>query len=253
MRAGWLTDRPNYVGGAEITQRMLRQCAPESIEIVSCPPGGVVGGLDVYLVHNVVEYELADLERIGGQPVIWYHHDLSPWIAPDVRGYFDERARHIFCSPLQAEHYPTRLAGFELIPPAMDLDRFRPQGPQEREGALSIAQWRGHGKGGQQLHAWARKHGKVDVYGVGELFPRGGSLIECGPLEEHQVAETLWRYRCFVFLPTAIEPFGRCVAEAWAAGCNLVVNGNVGALHWIKEDAGRLDTAGSDYWKAVLS
>jgi hypothetical protein len=33
----------------------------------------------------------------------------------------------------------------------------------------------------------------------------------------------LAQYETFVFLPTVIEPFGRLVAEAWAAGCELVV------------------------------
>jgi len=253
MKVGWITDRPNYVGGAEITQRAFRQCAPERIEFTACPPGGVVPELDVYLAHNVVEYELADLERIGGRPVVWYHHDLSPWIAPEVRGWLDERARHIFCSPLQADNYVSKLAGHDLIPPAMDLSGFRPDVPQVRSGNVSIAQWRGHGKGGQQLAAWSARHGDVDVYGTGELVPGGGNLHHRGPLEEHQVAETLWRYERFVFLPTAIEPFGRCVAEAWAAGCNLTVNGNVGALHWIREDPGKLDTAGRDYWEAVTA
>ena len=62
--------------------------------------------------------------------------------------------------------------------------------------------------------------------------------------------EILGRYERFVFLPTTVEPFGRAVVEAWAAGCELIVNRNVGALHWLENPAG-LRTAAADFWSLV--
>jgi len=60
------------------------------------------------------------------------------------------------------------------------------------------------------------------------------------------------RYQTFVFLPTVIEPFGRTVAEAWAAGCEIVTNGLVGARYWLEENPDALDTAAEDFWGVVL-
>ena len=59
-------------------------------------------------------------------------------------------------------------------------------------------------------------------------------------------------YERFVFLPTVIEPFGRVVVEAWAAGCELVINDLVGARYWIEHDPDRIRTAGTDFWELVL-
>jgi hypothetical protein len=66
-------------------------------------------------------------------------------------------------------------------------------------------------------------------------------------------ALTLSRYQTFVFLPTAFEPCGRAVIEAWAAGCRLVLNRNVGARHWIEREPEALETAAENFWRAVLA
>jgi glycosyltransferase involved in cell wall biosynthesis len=63
----------------------------------------------------------------------------------------------------------------------------------------------------------------------------------------------LARYETFVFLPTVIEPFGRLVAEAWAAGCRIVTNDLVGAKYWIQNDPDAIETAAEDFWKLVLA
>jgi glycosyltransferase involved in cell wall biosynthesis len=54
-------------------------------------------------------------------------------------------------------------------------------------------------------------------------------------------------------LPTVIEPFGRLVAEAWAAGCRIVTNDLVGAKYWIQNDPDAIETAAEDFWKLVLA
>jgi glycosyltransferase involved in cell wall biosynthesis len=65
------------------------------------------------------------------------------------------------------------------------------------------------------------------------------------------VATILRLYERFVFLPTHTEPFGRAVAEAWAAGCELIVNGNVGAVYWLEQQPDALTTAPRDFWSIV--
>lgn len=59
---------------------------------------------------------------------------------------------------------------------------------------------------------------------------RGVQVIEWLPSGE--VARLMGRSRKLVLLPQWPEPFGRVVAEAALAGCELITNGNVGATSW---------------------
>ena len=63
----------------------------------------------------------------------------------------------------------------------------------------------------------------------------------------------LARYSTFVYLPMVIEPFGRVVAEAWAAGCEVITNELVGARYWIEQDPGALETTAGDFWDLVVA
>lgn len=251
MKVGWLTDPVSYVGGAELTQQEFRAAAPDDVEIIDCPPGAVESGLDVYVANNVVHYAASDLAPIEA-PIAWYHHDLSPWIRPEVREWLDRQATHIYCSPVQRDRYGTSGA---CIPPAMDLDRYRPtrQTRRHRRGAVSIAQWRNPGKGAQQLVEWAQANSPVDVYGPGDFIPAGEGVTYRGELAPEGVANVLRDYATFVFLPFELEPFCRSVAEAWASGCSLVVNRNIGAAHWIAEAPEKIESAAEDFWNWVLS
>ena len=251
MRVGWIQDPVAYTGGAELTCQEFRAAVPEGVEIVDCPPGNVERGLDAYIAQNVTRYDLEDFDSIR-QPVTWYHHDLSPWIKPGVRHYLNEYARHIFCSPLQQDHYG---AEGELIPPPLDVDRFKPsrQRRRHRKGTMTLAQWRNPGKGAQAVAEWAIENGPLDVYGDGKFFPAGHNLEVKGPVPHDQVPNLLLDYKTFVFLPFEVEPFCRCVAEAWASGMELVINRNIGATYWLTENPEALRTAASDFWNAVLN
>ena len=249
MRLGWLTDPVGYVGGAELTQQEFRAAAPEGVEIIDCPPGAVEVGLDGYVANNVVHYTAEDIVQTDGA-LIWYHHDLSPWIRSEVREWLDVRATHIYCSPAQRDRYGT---SGPCIPPALDLDRYRPtrQAKRNREGAVSIAQWRNPGKGAQRIVEWAAENEPIDVYGPGDFIPAGDGIDYRGELAADGVASVLLNYATFVFLPTELEPFCRTVAEAWASGCRLVVNRQIGALWWITEAPEKLQTAAENFWEAV--
>jgi hypothetical protein len=248
-RVGWLVDEGGTVGGAEFTQAEFRAAAPAEVEVVDCPPGGIEN-CDRYVVQNCVTYrDLGDFRAMEGAPVTKYWHDVGPWLAPGVREWLNANARNVCCSPLQADHM--RLADAELVPPPVDLQPFidAAEGVNgERKGAVSIGSWRNHGKAPHRAAEWGAQHGGVTFFGNGPLAPPG-----CVEVPPAGMPAILSGFETFVFLPTVIEPFGRIVAEAWAAGCELVVNAHVGATHWLTEDPGAIDTAAIDFWDLVLA
>lgn len=272
MRVGWLADDPGYQGGAELTQEGFRLAAiPRGIEVVDCPPGLVHAGLDRYVVHNCVSYSPLDLKPIGDTPTFKYIHDMWPHGDQSVRGHLLSKARCVFTSPLHRDWFPYSAPVREsyLIPPALDLETFRRHGePVEvqrfqdaepsllnpREGTCWLGSLNNPGKGVHLAMEWAEENGPVDFYGEGPYRPLDSEHVRYkGAVKPEDVAATLARYENFVFLPTHWEPFGRAVVEAWASGCNLVLNGNVGARHWIEEEPTALFAAAESFWDLVTA
>ena len=175
-----------------------------------------------------------------------YNHDVCPWLSQDVRKWLHRNALQICCSPIQADHMG--LAA-RLIPPPIDLSRFEKAAEHvngNRGGAVSIASWRNYGKAPHKAAEWGAQNGGIDFWGGGELAPPG-----CQPVSYDSMPALLAQYQTFVFLPTVLEPFGRLVAEAWAAGCEIVTNHLVGAGYWISEKPEAIDTAAEDFWGIV--
>lgn len=248
-RIGWLADEAGYVGGAELTTAEFRAAAPEGVEIVDCPPGAVVKGLDAYVIQNCVLYTPKDLERTTGS-VTKFWHDVGPHLQPGVREWLNTNAKHICCSPVQAEYMG--LDDAVCIPPPVDLARFEAAAAEvngSRSGVVSVGQWRNYGKAPHRVAEWARGEGcEVDFFGAGVFAPHGSKEVAYDAMPA-----LLAQYRTFVHLPIVIEPFGRLVAEAHAAGCEIVTNNLVGAKYWITENPDGLYTAGEDFWRTVLA
>lgn len=247
-RVGWLMDVPDLPGGAEFTQAEFRAAAPGGVDVVDCPPGEVVAGLDCYVIHNNVQYTLADLEVVSDAPCVRYWHDVGPWITPESREWLDAHATPICCSPIQAEYMGLDAV---CIPPAVDLDRFAKAAEGvngDRAGNVCVGSWRNYGKAPHKVAEWGRENGGVDFFGGGFLAPRGSREVP-----QEAMPALLAQYETFVFLPAVIEPFGRVVAEAWAAGCGIVTNELVGAGYWISENPEAIETAAADFWREVLS
>jgi hypothetical protein len=245
-RVGWLVDVPTVPGGAELTEGEFRAAAPNGVEIVPCPPGEPVPGCDRYVIHNLMQYALLDLATIPpGAPVVKYNHDVGPWLEDGVRDWLDKNATQVCCSPIQAEHMG--LDGAFCIPPPVDLDRFAEAATRvngDRSGVVSVGSWRNHGKAPHKAAEYAPN---VDFFGDGPFAPPGTVTV---PYEA--MPDLLASYAMFVFLPTVLEPFGRTVAEAWAAGCQVVTNGLVGAGWWIEHNPAAITPAGADFWRMVL-
>jgi glycosyltransferase involved in cell wall biosynthesis len=246
-RVGWLADEAGYRGGAELTQAEFRAAAPDDVEIVDCPPGGIAVDCDRYVIHNCVLYTEQDFDVIGDRPAIKYHHDVGPHVHPEIKARLAEYTT-VCCSPIQAEYMG--LADALYIPPAVDLARFEQAGLSvngNRAGAVCVGSWRNFGKAPHKAAEWAHGNGGIDFFGSGPFAPPGSQEVAY-----EGMPGLLARYTTFVYLPTVIEPFGRLVAEAWASGCEIVTNRLVGARYWIEENPSAIETAGDDFWRVVL-
>jgi len=251
MRVGWLVDYTDAPGGAELTQAEFRAAAPDGVEVVDCPPGDIDMDCDRYVVQNCVRYSIQDMLDLEAckVPVVKYFHDVAPWLTEEVRAWLDTHATPICCSPIQAAHMG--LEDAVCIPPPVDLTRFEEAASRVnggRSGAVCIGSWRNHGKAPHKAAEWAEQNNRaVEFFGEGAWAPPSAKPV----LYEH-MPMLLASYETFVFLPTVLEPFGRLVAEAWAAGCEVVTNNLVGARWWIENDPAAMDTAAQDFWRVVL-
>lgn len=246
MKVAFLFDAGNSdgtIGGAELTMREFIEAAPEGAEV------GELDDAEVVVVGNCVTFEPEITEVLEGRRVVRYHNDLARHEHPALREWLEHNATHIFTSPYHQALYG--LDG-ECIPPAVDLEAFEEvSGTIARTGACSVGSWANPGKGQKLIEEWAIQHGGLDIYGAGACLPAGGHLRRMGELRPAQVPATLARYKTFVHLPTAPEPFGRAVVEAWAAGCELVINSLIGAIHYIQEEPEKLRTAADDFWEVI--
>jgi glycosyltransferase involved in cell wall biosynthesis len=237
-------------GGAELVMDELIEAAPDSVEFTTAEDAEtVVIGNCVKLDHEKI------LPQIEGKKVWRYHHDLARDESPVLREWLDANAEHIFTSPLHKELYGHRTDA-HLIPPSANLADFRPPREQrrhpKRKGIVTVASWQGPGKGAQLVSETVYQQDEtLDCYGTGQFRPIGKHVRDMGPVRHADLPAILWQYEQFVFLPFAPEPFCRCVAEAWAAGCEILTNDLVGAKWWIENDPDALYTAAEDFWSLI--
>jgi hypothetical protein len=253
MKVAWLADSFPAPGGAELTQAELRAAAPAGVQVVDVRPDGLdaLRGCDVACVHNTATYPGTTAQALEGVRVVRYWHDMA-WGGGDLVRWLAEHATSVFTSPLHRDRFPHPVGGERhLIPPALALSRYAAGNGKRPRGACWLGSGQHVGKGVLQACEWAEANEPVDFWGdvAVEETPR---VRVKGRVPAEHVPTILKLYQRFVFLPTHPEPFGRAVVEAWAAGCELIVNRNVGALHWLAEPEA-LETAAADYWELVCA
>lgn len=256
VRIGWVMDDPGYKGGAELEADLLAANAPGWAEIVPCPLTAVAYDVDAYVIHNCAAATDRLIGFLEGKRVVKRVHDL--WRDGDagLRAWLLKHADVVLLSsPLQHGALAWRIeAPIAYVPSAVDAPALRAAagGANGRAGAM----WLGRlydGKGIGQAGEWARAAGvEIDVYGFGAL--EGAvkpPLRYCGQVAAAEVPALMAQYERFVFLPDAVEPYGRAAAEAWLAGCELIVNHNVGALWWIENEPEAVGDGAARFWREV--
>ena len=259
-RIGWLQSSIGIQGGAELSCDTLVGAAPEWAEVVYCEPRKrPPADLDAYVIQNSTTYPETWIEELVRRPVI--RHVRDPWYAGSAllrRWILDNAALLIFSSPVQVAAF-----GYEhdrptaIIPPPVDLEKFRAAAlPQaERIGSVFVGRVDIY-KGAQRAIDWALRTGEP-------LALIGDPMMPFGPLPPFvrlmgkvpygDMPGILGQAKRLVFFPEWPEAFGRAVAEAWAAGCELLLDGRIGAQWWIENEPERLGLDGpvAEFWDAV--
>jgi glycosyltransferase involved in cell wall biosynthesis len=99
------------------------------------------------------------------------------------------------------------------------------------------------------------KFGKENIFIVGEIHPEikldFGTYLGKVPYDE--IPYIMNRAKNFVFLPRWPEPQGRVVIEAALSGCNLITNGNVGAISFPYDisDPRNIGQSNENFWKEL--
>jgi glycosyltransferase involved in cell wall biosynthesis len=256
MRVAWLHDAGNAdgtKGGAELTMDEFKAAAPKGVTFDPDAETVVIG--------NCVTISPEIIPTLEGKRVFRYHHDLARSEPAELREWLDDNAVHIFTSPLHRERYGVSWDHGErdchIIPPALKLDRFRMNREQrrstKREGIVTVGSWQNPGKGGFLLTTWLMRNKlSADCYGHGAFAPQG-HVTHYGGYDHADLPAILQSYEKFVFLPTAVEPFGRCAVEAWASGLEMIINDLVGARYYMEDAPDALESAAEDFWELVAA
>jgi hypothetical protein len=260
MIVGWIADYPPYQGGAEIAARRFVRMRPSGIHICQSEPSAVPREVDVYVIHNCTQYDTSLIPIISRKPVVKYIHDVWPSGDSELRRWLISHADLIYSSPLQKRHLmhapPESQRPGVFIPPPIDYGALSLMGSaaEERKGTVWLSRFSME-KGYQNVAHWGAEHNEVvDAYGIrmGVLYPSKWIRLN-RPVSEYEVPKLLSQYKRLIHLPLEIEPFGLSVAEGWAAGCDLVLNDNVGAKWWIENKPEELKDSALRFWKYVRS
>lgn len=258
MRIGWLTDLDVMVaGGAEMSADALVKAAPAGVEMLFVPPEEEPSQeCDAFLVFNCATYPADTRHYLEGKPIVNRVADYWPHGDADLRAWLLEWAKvTVFSSKGHYDHFPHTVGTkVKLCPAPVDVAEFQRAAGESihREDMMWMGQMFAH-KGLQDAVIWAEYHERrVDFFGEGPLRPRESRFCRyAGVVPYEDVPDLMATYEGFIHLPSWYEPFGRTVIEAWAAGCKLFVNNNIGAMWWLQNEIDAVRDGAGMFWKIV--
>lgn len=259
MKIGWLGDRI-ITGGTEMSCDDFKAAAPDWVsEIVDCPASKrPPPDIDAFIAESCVTYREQWTDELWDKPVICRISDQWPFGSTIFKRWLLDNARLLtFNSPIHRErfHYEIK-APWCLVPAPVDMERFRQAAQEERSGNVCVGRVE-PAKGTHMAIDWALRTGEpLRLYGKEQsgyiLWSELPERIRyMGELAYAEVPQILGSAQRFVFFPIGPESFGRTVAEASAAGCELVVDGDIGALWWLEHKPEAIEKAAQIFWTEV--
>lgn len=260
-KIGWLQQNLSVKGGAEMSTGALIKYAPKWAEVVYCPENKrPPEDIDLFVIQNSTVYSSVWIEELALKPVI--RHVRDPWFAGSalLRNWLLQNADlFIFSSPVQHENFRYKVdPPVKYIPVPIDLEPFRKAGlpEEERSGNICVGRFDVY-KGAPYIIDWAlRNEEPLTVVGDNRYMSFGqlpNFIRFLGEVPYEAMPELLGKHKRYLAMPVWTEAFGRSVAEAWASGCELVTQGDIGALWWIENEPDRLglENPVSEFWEAV--
>lgn len=264
VRVGWLQQDIGIKGGAEMSCSALIKNAPDWAEVIYCPPNyRPPRDIDVFVIQNSATYDARWIEELALKPVI--RHVRDPWFAGSAqlrRWLLDNAEKLIFSSPVQRDElrarYPFRLGKSHCIPVPVDLEPFKAaaQPADQRQGTVFVGRCDVY-KGAPWVVDWSIRTSEPLTLIGDNRYMQFGALPPwikfAGQIPHSRMPQILGGAKTYIAAPFWCEAFGRSVVEAWAAGCELNVTGQVGAMWWIENEPERLGYDGpiGEFWDIV--
>ena len=264
MKIGWVRDATlkERLGGAQVCEDLLRRAAPDSVELIDCPPGALQTDVDAYVALRCQLYSSEEIGQMASRPLIHYEMDYWEFESANRAALYAGANYILWCSPLHAEvmerRYGIRKRG-ESLPCPMDVNHWldnRSHSNGDRAGAM----WYGEAhplKGPDIVMDWAEKNQVyLDLYGINLPPSNGGNpyVRIVGQVDDVQRDLALASHEQFVHFPRQPEPFCYSLLEAWLAGLTVTYAGRIGidsyGLPW-PELAERCHKAPQEFWRIV--
>jgi hypothetical protein len=223
--------------GMVLSVEAFEAAKPDDVELYHCRPDRrPPDDLDAFILHGDL-FDRRWIEPISGKPVMAHRH--GAWHAGDPifrRWILDNASLVTFNSPKQRElfRYPVN-APEAFVPLPVDVAKFQAAAgaSKDRQGTIFLGLIV-PAKGVAYTLDWALQNGGVDFWGEAP-FPQVLKDITapsryCGSVGFEQVPELLARYKQFIFTPPDGDLYARVVMEAKAAGCELILRGDIDAF-----------------------
>jgi len=260
-RIGWMVDPGLPRAGMVLSVEAFTAAKPDDWELYDCyPDRRPPNDLDGFILHGDL-FDRRWIEVMAGKPLMAHRH--GAWYGGDPifrRWVLNNAGLITFNSPKQRElfRYPVN-APEAFVPLPIDVERFRAvaSASRDRQGTIFLGLLV-PAKGISHVLDWALQPGNdsVDFWGVAP-YPQVLKDITppcqyCGPVDFEQVPELLARYERFIFTPPDGDLYARVTMEAKAAGCELILQGDIDAFEqWQCLDACQL--AAQTFWTRARS
>jgi len=197
---------------------------------------------DLVVLNNITEFNPREIEWITShKPYIRWEHGYSYRRPKEKEFYlriFKNSLCNIFLSPLHFEEHrkDVPLENAMVMPSPMNVDLFKDHNLDRDIDFLFVGRF-------------SPPKGVTNVLNLSVVNPdKAFYFTGSGPLESfirqyknctvlrdvpyEKMPELYSRAKKLVHLPLWPEPFGRVVLEAYLCGCELIVNGRIGALSY---------------------